>query len=284
VSDFAQHAGTPGTRRRAQDTFWLWAGALTVVAVGLATTFYAQYVRERNPSVNEAVEPEHVDPLTDIPVLTEAPPPPLIEAPPLDIEPDPSLPTLDKSDNEILVWLGERFGAAAVARFVVPERVVRNLVVTIDNLPRQQVVPQQRPIRPTPGKFLTTGSEDEPVLAPANYERYAPLVALVRDMDAATLVALYRRFRPLFQQAYEELGYPSQSFDARLIAVIDHLLATPEVSGPIRLVQPRVMYQYADPELEAQSAGRKLLIRMGGVNAAVVKSKLREIRAELSRQ
>jgi hypothetical protein len=66
-----------------------------------------------------------------------------------------------------------------------------------------------------------------------------------------------------------------------LIEVIDHLLATPEVRDPVRLVQPRVMYEYADPQLQALSAGQKVLIRMGAANAAVVKTKLRELRTEL---
>jgi hypothetical protein len=41
------------------------------------------------------------------------------------------------------------------------------------------------------------------------------------------------------------------------------------------------MYRYADPELEARSAGQKVLMRIGNANAAVVKDKLRAIRREL---
>ena len=33
--------------------------------------------------------------------------------------------------------------------------------------------------------------------------------------------------------------------------------ATPEVSRPVRLVQPRVLYRYADPAIESLSAGQK---------------------------
>ena len=60
--------------------------------------------------------------------------------------------------------------------------------------------------------------------------------------------------------------------------MIDHLLATPDVQGPIELVQPNVMYLYADPKLEALSAGQKTLIRMGPENAGAIKMKLRELR------
>ena len=64
--------------------------------------------------------------------------------------------------------------------------------------------------------------------------------------------------------------------------VIDVLLATPQISGPIDLVRPNVMYTYADPTLEARPAGQKLLIRMGPENAAVIKAKLVELRAAVT--
>jgi hypothetical protein len=42
-----------------------------------------------------------------------------------------------------------------------------------------------------------------------------------------------------------------------------------------------VLYEFADPVLEASSAGQKILIRMGRENAVQVKAKLREIRGAL---
>jgi hypothetical protein len=106
-------------------------------------------------------------------------------------------------------------------------------------------------------------------------------VQVLTAADAKTLVSMYRGLQPLFQQAYEELGHPNNLFNARLLEVIDHLLATPEPQGPVRLLQPGVFYKYADEELERLSAGQRLLIRMGPANAAAVKAKLREIQAEL---
>src|SRR4029450_3313423 len=96
------------------------------------------------------------------------------------------------------------------------------------------------------------------------------------------LVALYVRFYPWFQQAYRDLGYPSGYFNDRLVDVIDLLLATPEITGPVVLVQPRVLYTFADPRLEALPAGQKMMIRMGPENTAQVKVKLRELRRALT--
>ena len=61
--------------------------------------------------------------------------------------------------------------------------------------------------------------------------------------------------------------------------VIDDLLATPHPAQPVALVRPKVFWEYADPNLEARSAGQKLLMRLGPANQAVVERKLRELRA-----
>jgi hypothetical protein len=42
-----------------------------------------------------------------------------------------------------------------------------------------------------------------------------------------------------------------------------------------------VQYEYADPKLEALTAGQKVLVRMGPDNARAVKTKLRELRSAL---
>jgi hypothetical protein len=192
------------------------------------------------------------------------------------------LPPLDESDADVAGGLTELFGQEAVTEHLVPERLVRNIVVTIDNVPRQLMALEQRPVKPTPGDFRTFGDEGSIVIAPENYARYEPFVALVASIDAKTLVSFYRGLEPLFQEAYEDLGNPDRSFTMRLSEVIEHLLQTPTPRGEIALVQPSVLYRYADERLEKLSAGQKLLIRMGVDNASVIKGKLREIQAELN--
>ena len=62
------------------------------------------------------------------------------------------------------------------------------------------------------------------------------------------------------------------------MTAIDDLLATPEPETPVRLLQPKILHEYADPDLEARSAGQKILMRVGRDNARTIKSKLKEIR------
>jgi hypothetical protein len=197
-------------------------------------------------------------------------------------EPARPLPALDDSDGAFLAALAAVIGQDAAGRFLVPERLVRNIVVTVDNLPRKSFAMRLSPLKPVGGLLATTGKEGSLAIAPKNADRYAPWVALLEKVDTKRLVAVYARAYPLFQQAYVELGYPEGHFNTRLVQVIDHLLAAPEPLGPLRLVVPHVLAEYADPELEAESAGRKVLLRMGNANAARVKAKLRELRAALA--
>ena len=125
---------------------------------------------------------------------------------------------------------------------------------------------------------MAQGDELHGTLDPQNFERYKPLVAVISQLDMHQVGAVYVHFYPLFQQAYQNLGYPNGYFNDRLVQVIDLLLATPIQTGPVDLVRPNVMYLFADPALEARPAGQKLLIRMGPENAAAIEAKLKELR------
>ena len=188
------------------------------------------------------------------------------------------LPDLGDSDQPFGDALKDSSGGS-LASFLVPENLIRNIVVTIDNLPRQKVAVSRRPIVPAPGTLVAKGDELHATLGAQNYQRYAPLIDALRQLDMKRVAAVYLRFYPLFQKAYQDLGYPNDYFNDRLVKVIDGLMVTPQVTGPIDLVRPNVMYLFADPALESRPAGQKLLIRMGPENAQVVKQKLSELRA-----
>ena len=160
----------------------------------------------------------------------------------------------------------------------VPDDFVKKVVATVDSLARQDIAARMNPAKPVAGKFATAGEGDALVLGAANFARYTPWVELVDSLDADATAALYKRLYPQFQAAYENLGNPDSYFNDRVIEIIDHLLSAPEAPATIALVQPNVFYEFADPALESESAGRKLLLRMGPGNAARVKAKLREIR------
>jgi len=193
-----------------------------------------------------------------------------------------ALPALAESDAIVREKLSGVPGAAGFERFFYPQDIVRRFVATVDNLSRKSVAAQVMVVKPVPGSFLTAGTDGKFTIDRDNAARYTPYVHLVQAVDTKTLVALYVRFYPWFQQAYRDLGYPSGYFNDRLIDVIDNVLAAPEISAPVALVQPHVLYQFANPELEALPAGQKMMLRMGSENASLIKIKLRELRSMLT--
>ena len=192
------------------------------------------------------------------------------------------LPTLDESDAPLKEAMTGFVAERSLDALFRMDGFIRRLVVTIDNLPQKQLPrAKYRVTRSTRGRFaVQKDGEDSLYLSSDNFERYTAIVELIENLDNDRLMAVY----PLFQEAYEYLGYPSAYFNDRLIEVIDHLLATPVVDGSIKLVRPHVLYKFADPDLEELSAGRKALIRIGPANAGKLKTKLREIRQILTGQ
>jgi hypothetical protein len=195
-----------------------------------------------------------------------------------------SLPPLDASDAAVLAALNALFGGGKLAGLIEPRDLVRNVVVTIDNLPRKGLPSQKLPIRPVAGSFGTASVNGGLVIGEANALRYAPYVRLLETVDATRLVQLYAAFYPLFQQAYRELGYPNAHFNDRLVEAIDVVLATPEPPATIAVVQPKIFYEFADARLEQLPAGQKLMLRIGRDHAMSVNERLREIRALLVAQ
>jgi hypothetical protein len=238
---------------------WYWYGSKSHVAV-------PQPVVRPSPPPAASTEPQISNP---IPAEGVAP---------------AALPALNDSDQVVHDSLVGVVGKAPVEQFLVPQNIVRHIVVTVDNLPRRKLNPELRPVKPTPGQAVTSTQGDITVLGAANFQRYAPLVHAVQRADVKELALVYERLYPLFQQAYEDLGYPGKYFNDRLVQVIDELLQAPEVPAPIPVVQPKVFWEYADASLESRSVGQKLLIRMGPENARIIKAKLREFRAEIAKK
>ena len=191
------------------------------------------------------------------------------------------LPSLQASDHAFGHAVGSLVGRKAFAQWWVPDHLILHIVSTIDNLGRAQAPVRAWPLHPAPGAMLVRKDGSALSLDPANARRYARYMAMVRAVDPARLVAVYLRFYPLFQQAWRELGYPKGQFNDRLLQVIDNLLAAPEPQGAILLTQPHVLYQYADPSLESATAGQKMLMRVGPANEREIKTRLRELRAQL---
>ena len=255
----------------------LWVGLGSVLAlIAIGAYFWLRQAPQQRPPPAPAVSPPAIAPAE--PAIKHP-----VQAPPGATE----LPPLEQADEFVKERITELLGDKTVKTFLQVENFVRRVVATVDNLPRSLAPPGMWPIRPTPGRFTVEAAAS--VIGATNAARYAPFVALVESVDTGRAVALYQRLYPLFQRAYEALGYPGKYFNDRLVAVIDLLLATPEPSGPLKVdlpeiqgrlkpTRPWVLYRFSDPALESLSSGQKILLRVGPENEKRLKAKLAEIR------
>jgi hypothetical protein len=195
-----------------------------------------------------------------------------------------ALPPLEASDAAILAGLQTLWSGGGIASFLVPRDLIRNFVATVDNLPRRALPAQKFPVKPPSGSFGTASAGGGLIIGESNSLRYAPYVRLLETVDTKGIVSLYARHYPLFQEAYRELGFPNGHFNDRLVEAIDMMLATPESPAALKVVQPKIFYEFADRDLEQLPAGQKLMLRIGRENAAIVKKRLREIRALVTAQ
>lgn len=253
----------------------VWAGTIAGIALAIGIVVYFNY-QNRAPAPQpeaepagavESAEPEAAAPEVQYPV-------PAAEAP----GEAEALPRLDDSDEAVRAQLAELVGTQPLESFLIPKNLVRNLVITLNSLTAEPVPMRVRAAQAVEGRFAVRKSDDVITLGADNARRYRGRIEVIEKVDAQALAEWYFHYYALFQEAYEELGFPGRHFNDRVVAVIDHLLATPEVADPIVLVRPKVLYEFADPELEERSSGQKALIRMGAQNAAVVKAKLRTLR------
>jgi hypothetical protein len=261
-------------------TGYVWWVFFVVLALAVGAALYYFWSKRdflglpplasKSPAVQPAAPPEESKP--EVPPQAQAP----------STEPTKPLPSLEQSDAMMRDTVSALVGRKAFETMVYPSQLMRRIVATVDNLPRETAPRRVMPLEPVPGAFGAASEGDEIVLAPANSQRYAAYVHVFEALDARALAQRYAEAYPLFQRAYAELGFPNARFHDRLLAAIDDMLEAPSPAGPVKLVRPKVLYQFADPELEGLSAGQKIVLRMGPENAARVKAKLRELRRELA--
>ena len=233
--------------------------------------------------------------LPSLPTVTAPPPDPVPLAPepaplPVDSEPDSDpdpvpvivLPALNDSDAFVREQVEVLSRDGALAWLLATNELLRKFTVMLENaasgeLPRDQVAflaPRE--------SFSVVVQDGLTYVNPTSYDRFDRVAGVFTSLDASQALAFIRLVEPLLIDAYAEIGVRDVDVEVRLSDAVDLLLATPTPPASIELTQPSVMYQFADPALEALAPTQKLLLRMGPENGALVRAKLEEVRALLA--
>ncbi len=240
---------------------WVWAavGAGIVLVAAIVYWFF-------RPAAQAPATPAPVE--TAAPTTEDVTPPPAAPV---------NLPPLTESDAFVSDLVRGLSSRPELATWVATKDLIRNFTVVVDNI-AEGVSPAKHLPEFAPKEALrAAGGEGALVVDPRSFARYNGLADAVASLDTAGAVKAYRTLRPLFDDAYRELGHPDGNFDVALQRAISNLLAAPDVPADVRLESHVESYHYADPTLEGLQPAQKLLLRMGPRNERIIKDKLREI-------
>lgn len=227
--------------------------------------------------------PEPVQREEPAPII-ETPAPLPVERPPVDtaLIPTPApieeviqLPPLNTSDSFVRERVTGMEAGNTLADLITTEDLVRRFVVFAENVGDGSLPQLDYPVKRLP-QAMAVRELDENLyeMQAVSYQRFTPIVNAVAALEPEQGMAMYRVLKPLLQQAYAEIGFANRNFDEAVVKAIDEILNARTAEGPFQLVKPKVMYVYADAEIESMSPVEKQLLRMGPENAAKLKAAL----------
>jgi hypothetical protein len=251
---------------------------------GVRTVELEQPIPRAPEPVQRVIEAQPVMPVAAEPVEV-APPVEVVQEP--EPMPEPTeeimLPSLNTSDGFLLARITTFEIGSRLIDIVVPEQLVRQFVVFTENVAQGSLPQLDYPVRRLP-QSMAVREIDENLyeMEPSSYKRYDTMVDTLAAMDPEQALELYGLVKPLLQEAYGEIGYRNRSFDDALKGAIDTVINSRTVEGPFQLVKPKVMYVYANADIESMSPVEKQLLRMGPENAAKLKAALARFKAQLN--
>lgn len=205
---------------------------------------------------------------------TPAPLPEELVAEEVVVEPEIELPPLNESDDFVRVTLQP---LELPADWLEPNDLARRLAVVVDNTARGEVPRRQLSFLAPSTPFKVIEYDDGIYLDPANYRRFDGYVDMLVAVDPATAAGTIETMAPLLREALGELGNQLPVAEQIRVA-IDQILAVPVRRDQIELVQPKVVYEFAEPRLEAMSPLQKQMLRMGPDNLERVQTYLQQVR------
>ena len=256
---------------------------IVVVVIAVAVIGWALWPSDRSPPA-EAVPVDAV-PTPDLeapqplePTPVEAPPEMAVETGPAPAEePEVVLPPLAESDP----FVRERLEPMRLPEpWLEQGDYVRRMAVVVENATRGTYPRRQLAFLAPEGPFRVIERGEAVYVDPVSYDRYDRYVEVLEGVEPERVAGLLETIEPLLATALGELGVEAPAEEMMETALAE-VMAVPVLSGDVELVQPNVMYHYADPDLEALSPLQKQVLRMGPDNVRRLQDHLREVAAAL---
>ncbi|KVX01920.1 DUF3014 domain-containing protein [Shewanella frigidimarina] len=187
------------------------------------------------------------------------------------------LPALAESDDFVEAKTLAIANGMKIAPMILKKDIARQFVVFVDNLAQGDIVRKASPLKGPDTQFTVSEITNKTYLNPDGYHRYDLYANFIAGLSDKDLVATYTELKPLFAEAFTELGYSDIDFDKRMQQAFSMIASAPIIEDPIELSSISVNYKYVDPNLEALPNAQKLLIRMGPDNTRKIKEAVKKL-------
>jgi hypothetical protein len=243
---------------------WRWViAAVAGIAAGAALTFWWM-----SRSLPETATPAPTT-ATDVAVGSNRP-----ERQPMD------LPSLDVSDRFIAGLVSALSQHPTLARMLATPGLVRSTTLAVVQIGQGRTPSDPLKLLRPPSRVGIVGTASGRV-DPKSYPRWDNAVGALTSIDPADAAQLYVNVKPLFDQAYVELGNPGGDFDTAVIRAIGTLADTPDRTDAPVLVRKTNYLEFDDPELRALPPVQKQFLLIGPENRQRVMAWLRQVAANL---
>jgi hypothetical protein len=249
--------------------FWIGLAAVGIIVVGLGVYYLLDERRAKEPFLTSKTDEKQISPTPGDKAMPPKEGPFII------------LPALNDSDEWVRQKAKSLSPYAKLAEWLRIDDLIRRITAALDNIAEGKSPRKQLKFLDPKKPFTIIKKQERIFLNPQSYRRYDLVADAFSSLNAGGVVRLFLELKPLFQEAYKELGYPNQDFQNTLIRAIRELLDTPIVEGDIELEEGVASYYMADEDLEELSDAQQHLLRMGPQNIRKIQKKLREIAVAL---
>ena len=173
------------------------------------------------------------------------------------------LPSLDQSDTFVREMVATLSKHPQLARFLATKQIINTVV-----LAAEQIGNGKTPAVPfkalRPGMRLMIIGQESGRIDPASYVRWESDVASLVSVKPDEAAQLYVNLKPLFDQAYADLGHAGGDFDTSIAKAIKMLADTPEPTEEPVLMKRPAYFEHTDAALRSLKPVQKQFLLLGG--------------------
>jgi len=210
---------------------------------------------------------------TDVPIGTNRP-----------AAEDLTLPELDQSDTFLRQLVSVLSSHPLLSRLMTTDHIVRAATLAVVQIgdgktpatPLRVLRPSQRLTLQGPASAETSPARVDP----ASYRRWDDAVGALVSVDPADAAQFYVNVKPLFDEAYQELGQ-GHDFDRAIVAAVVMLAGTPEPSADPMLLRRPGYFEHDDAALRSLRPVQKQFLLIGPENRTRVLTWMRQVATNL---